>query len=134
MRIFWRILAALVVVAAVVGVGVFAYSAGVAHSGTQIVQPDGSGTGLPYMFRWHPFGWFGFGPFACLIPLFLLFLVFAGLRALFWPHPWGWHPMHHRWWRDGDGGERGTPPFFDEWHRRAHTAPDSDKAPEEKQK
>ncbi len=137
MRIFWRILVVVVIIAAIAGIGVFAYNAGLAHGGTQIVQSGGAGgegTVFPHLYRWHPMAWFGWGPLGCLIPLFLLFLVFAGVRALFWPHPWGWHHMHRRWWRDGGEGDRGTPPFFDEWHRRAHTSPDQDKAPEEKQK
>ncbi len=124
MRIFWRILVALVLIAAVAGIGFYAYNAGLAHAGTQITQPDGSGAVRPYFYSWHPFAWFGWGPFGCLIPLFLLFVVFGSVRALFWPRPWGWHHMHRKWWREHwDEEGRDVPPFFDEWHRRAHEHP-----------
>ena len=135
MRIFWRILAALVLIAAVAGIGFYAYNAGLAQAGVQNVQLSAGGTApVPYLHYWHPFFGFGFGPLGCLIPLFLLFLACAALRGLFWHGPMGWRHMHHgRWgWRDENGKD--VPPFFAEWHRRAHTIPDSDKAPGEEQK
>jgi hypothetical protein len=66
---------------------------------------------------------------AGLIPLFLLFLVFGSMRALLWHGPMGWrHQMHHgHWgWRDENGKD--VPPFFEEWHRRAHGEPQDESA------
>ncbi len=126
MRIFWRILAALVLIAAVAGIAFYAYNAGLVQAGgVQSAQLPANGTGpQPFLHYWHPFFWFGFGPLGCLIPLFLLFLACAALRGLFWHGPMGWRHMHHgRWgWRDENG--KGLPPFFDEWHRRAHGEPE----------
>ena len=43
---------------------------------------------------------------------------------------WGWHDENDK----NDKNDKDFPPFFAEWHRRAHTVSDWDKAPEEKQK
>ena len=91
MRIFWRVLAALVLVAAIVGIGVYAYNLGMAQGIAQkITLPAGQPVQAPYMHYGYPFFWSGFGLLGCLIPLFLLFLVFGSLRALFWHGPMGW--------------------------------------------
>ena len=47
----------------------------------------------------------------CLFPLLFFFLIFIALRGLFWHRHWG---RHHDHW------EKGVPPMFEEWHRRAH--------------
>jgi hypothetical protein len=135
MKILWRVLAALVLIAAILGIGVYAYSLGTAHGLAQQIQvPAGQAVQMPYLHYGHPFFGFGFGLFGCLIPFFLLCLVFGSLRAIFWHGPMGMRHMHRRdWdWRNENG--KGVPPFFAEWHRRAHSVPDWDKAPEEKQK
>jgi len=128
MKILWRVLAAVVLIAAIVGIGAYAYSLGTAHGLAQQVQaPAGQAIQMPYLRFGHPFFGFGFGLFSCLIPLFLLFLAFGSLRALFWHDPMGWRHMHRRdWdWRDPNG--KSVPPFFAEWHRRAHAEPEAEK-------
>jgi hypothetical protein len=128
MRIFWRIIALLVLIAAILGIGFYAYNIGMAQGVAQNVTSQAGGSvPVPYMQYWpHPFGFgYGFGFLGCLIPLFLLFLAFGSMRALFWHGPMGWRHHMYRgpWgWRHGDDAEKGkdVPPFFDEWHRRAH--------------
>ena len=131
MRILWRVLAALALVAAIIGIGVYAYNLGMTQGLAQkITVPAGAAVPLSYMRFGHPFG-FGFGLLGCLVPLFLLCLVFGSLRALFWHGPLGMRAMHHRnWgWRDGNG--KGVPPFFAEWHRRAHAEPEDESTKKE---
>ncbi len=131
MRILWRVLVVLVVVGAIVGLGFYAYNVGLASGQAQAVPVQGGQVPVaPYPYFWHPF--WGFGFLSCLIPLFLLFLVFGSLRVLFWRGPMGmrrhWH--HGPWgWRDPEG--KGVPPFFEEWHRRAHGEPEP---PQDQQK
>jgi hypothetical protein len=110
-RSVFRVLAiALLVMTAAAFVGVGAYNAGVARgiaeSGQAITAPA---AGAPFVYVWpRPWG-FGFFPF---FPLFFLVLLFFVFRGLFWRGPWrgGWACY----------GDRGVPPAFDEWHRRAH--------------
>jgi hypothetical protein len=123
MRILWRVLIVLVLIAAILGIGVYAYNLGITRGLAQNVQvPAGQAVPMPYLHYGYPVFGFGFGLLGCLIPLFLLFLIFGSLRALFWHGPMGWRHMHRRhWgWRDENGKDRDVPPFFDEWHRRAH--------------
>jgi len=129
-RIFWRVVAAVVLIAAVAGIAYYAYNAGLAQVGTQGAQLPANGTGSQpyYVYPWHPFFWFGYGPLGCLIPLFLLLLAFAALRGLFWHGPMGWrHYMHHRHWDWQDKDDKFVPPMFEEWHRRAHEKPEEEK-------
>ena len=132
MRILWRVLVVIVLIAAILGIGVYAYNVGIAQGLAQKVQAPALGTVpvTPMMYYGHPFfGFgFGFGLLGCLIPLFLLFLVFGSLRFLFWRGPMGgWGHMHHRRWEWRDENSKDVPPFFAEWHRRAHAAPDEEK-------
>lgn len=139
MRIFWRILAALVLIAAIVGVGFYAYGLGFAQkvATTTTTNP----VPAPYAYPWpHYYGFgFGWGFLGCLIPLFLFFLILGSFRAVIGHGPMGWrrHWHHHGpWgWHDEEGKEgKEVPPFFAEMHRRMHANPDWDKAPEDKQK
>ena len=133
MRILWRVLVALVLVAAILGIGVYAYNIGMAQGLAQKVQlPAGGVTQMPYLYFGHPFFGFGFGFLGCLVPLFLFFLVFGSMRALFWhgPRDWDRMRMHRRHWDWQDENGKGVPPFFAEWHRRAHGEPESDKKQE----
>jgi hypothetical protein len=129
MRIFWRVLAVVVLLAAIAGIGVYAYNLGAAQGLAQKVPAQmGETVPMPYLVYGHPFFGFGFGLIGCLVPLFLLFLAFGSLRALFWHAPIGWSRMYHRrhWdWRDDKN--RDVPPFFAEWHRRAHADPEEPK-------
>ncbi len=127
-HIVFRILAGLVLLAAIGGIAFFAYNAGLAHGAALDLKPliaEGQsqpqapmpGYGFHGMVFQHTMPFFGFGCFGILIPLFLLFLAFAAMRHLFWGPRWGRHMhMHDRW------GE-GVPPMFAEWHRRAHADP-----------
>ena len=125
-RIVIKVVLALVLVGAIIGLGAFAYRAGVTQGlmlsaqapAGEAVQPP-----MPYypMYYGHPF--YGFGFLGCLIPLFLIFLVFFAFRGLFWGGPRHWGYMHHGPW---GRGEPGSPPtMFSEWHRQAHAQPPS---------
>jgi hypothetical protein len=120
-----RIIAGLVLVAALAAIGYFAFQAGVAQGSPVTIQaPSGQTAPAPYPYPYYgwgmpfhrPFG-FGFGFLGCLIPLFLFFLVFGAFRFLLWGPRWGWrHYRHGPWGR----WENGVPPMFDDWHKRAH--------------
>lgn len=120
-KIFARIIAALVLVAAVAGIAFFAFSAGVAQGAAtklpaSVTQPGN----MPYPqygmpFFWHPFaGFFGF-----LIGLFLLFFVLRMISFVVWGPRWG-HMGHRHMWRHGWDEDGGVPPMFKEMHDRAH--------------
>jgi len=99
MRILWRVLVVIVLIAAILGIGVYAYNIGMATGLAQKVQVQAAPPAhMPYMYYGHAFPGFGFGfgLFGCLIPLFLLFLVFGSLRFLFWRGPMGLGQMHRR--------------------------------------
>ena len=133
-RIVIAVVIVLALVAGAAGIGVNAYNAGVARGladSGEFARPEGAGGPDPYYgFRgpyFYPgrhFG-YGFGPFGCLFPLLGLFLFFALLKGLVWRGPWGWgrHMRHGPW-------EKGLPPMFEEWHRKAHETPSQ---PAEKQ-
>ncbi len=133
-KIALRIVSALVLIAAIAGIGFFAYQAGVAHGSPVTIQaPSGETAPLPpypyygYGYPFHrPFGFgFGFGCLGLLIPLFLFFLAAKAFRVLFWGPRFGWG--HHGPWRRG-WGEEGVPPMFREMHDRAHgKQPEEDK-------
>jgi hypothetical protein len=133
-HIVFRIIAGLILLAAIAGIAFFAYQAGTLHSVTANVQLPAE-NGLRYYPHFGMFPFFGLG---CLIPLFVFFLVclaFGSMRRLIWGPRWGWRHMHDRMERGpmghhGPWGE-GVPPFFAEWHKRAHE--EAGKAPEEKQ-
>jgi hypothetical protein len=136
-HIVFRILAGLVLLAAIAGIAFFAFNAGVVH-GTALnvqapaaVQPEKVPGAYPYGYGMpfhHPFPFFGFGCFGLLIPLFLLFLAFAAMRHMIWGPRWGhhMHGMHHGPWGDKGPWDEGVPPMFAEWHRRAHETPTDD--------
>ena len=135
--IVFRIVSALVLLAALAGIAFFAFNAGMAQGvATNIQIPAGESGNLPYPYYgygmpyWRHVPFFGFGCFGLLVPLFLLFLAFGAFRRLLWGPRWGWH-MHRRGWGSpmghGPWGES-VPPMFAEWHRRAH----GEEPPEEK--
>ena len=134
-KIGLRIVAALVLIAAIAGIGFFAYQAGVAQGSPITIQaPSGDANGVPAPYPYygygmpfhHPYGFgFGFGCFGPLLALFLLFLAFKSFRLMMWGPRWGWG--HHRGGPWGRHWENGVPPMFEEWHKRAHG-----EAPEEK--
>jgi len=134
--IWFRIIAGLVLIVALVGIGLFAYNAGIAQGLAQNVQAQAGQaptTTLPYYaFPYGPrfYGFGGFGLLGCLIPLFFIFLAFAALRGLFWFGPRRWNHRHHGPWgmhsESPEDWDKGVPPMFEEWHRRSHEKPASD--------
>lgn len=127
-KIALRIFSGLVLIAAIAAIAYFAFNAGVAQgSPVTINAPQGQPYPMPYYH--HGFGmpmpFFGFGCFGILITLFLFGLAMKAFRMMMWGPRWG--HMHHGPWRHG-WGERGVPPMFEEWHKRAHgEAPADDK-------
>jgi hypothetical protein len=120
-----RIVAALVLIAAIAGIAFFAFQAGVARgSPVTIEAPSGETAPLPYPYYGYgmplhrPFG-FGFGFLGFLLLLFLFFAALRAFRFLFWGPRWGWghHGGHGAWRRPW---ENGVPPMFEDWHKRAH--------------
>jgi hypothetical protein len=125
MRILWRVLVGLVLVAAIIGIGLYAYNIGIAQGLAQKVPVPAVGPAqIPYLGYGYPFFGFGFGFLGCLVPLFLFFLVFGSMRALFWHGPIAWRHMQGRRWGWHDQNDKDIPPFFEEWHRRAHGNPE----------
>jgi len=120
-----RIVSALVLLAAIAGIGFFAFRAGVAQGSPVIIQaPSGETVTTPYMYPGYEFGHtrfffpFGFGCFGPLLALFLLFTALRASRFLFWGPRWGRGHHHHGPWGWHWGG--GVPPMFNELHKRAH--------------
>ncbi len=135
--IVFRIVMALILIAALVGIGLYAYNAGIARGVAQNIQVQTGNpptTTIPYYaypYGPHFFWWGGFGILGCLIPLFLIFLAFSALRGLMWFGPRRWHHFRHGQWgvppESGQGDwHEGVPPMFDEWHRRSHQKPDTE--------
>ncbi|HEV8354722.1 MAG TPA: hypothetical protein VGR24_11095 [bacterium] len=111
------ILMMVVLIAIGVAVANNAYQVGLAQGLAQSSQPGAQpqpGMGPYYYGPWH-YGWFGhgFGFFGFLFPLLFFFLIFALLRGL-----WFWGRGGPGSWHRGAGA--GAPPWFEEWHRRAH--------------
>ena len=138
-HVVFRIIAGLILLAAIAGIAFFAYQAGVAHEVTANIQGPASGTTVsPYPFYGMPFGYFGwfpgFGFLGCLIPIFLLFLAFGAMRWMMWGPRWGWRRMHRGSMENGPWG-RDIPSMFNEWHRRMHESDEGkqsvDKKPEQ---
>lgn len=140
-HIVFRVIWALFWLAALVGVGVLAYNAGVtrglADSGKLVVVPPAGGV-APYPYAAGPYLHYGlFGPGMGLLSCLALFLgfglIFSLLRLALWRRPWGgpmgwgWHghPGDFREWRRW---EKGYPPIVEEWHRKMHT-PDQPETP-----
>jgi hypothetical protein len=130
-RIWFRILAGLVVIAAIAGIAFFAFNAGVATHVQMPINGDGQAPAPYYGYGfWHPLPFFGFGCFGPLIALFLLFIALRAVSFIFWGPRWGhWGHMHREHWRHG-WGEEGVPPMFQNWHDRAHGKPETDKKDE----
>lgn len=120
--IILRVVLGLVLVAAIIGLGAFAYKAGVMQGytisaqapSTEIIPPQFAYTPMLYG---SPF--IGFGFLGCLIPLFLLLVIFTAFRGIFWRGSRGWRHMQPGHWM-GEYMGKGVPPILDEWHRRMH--------------
>jgi hypothetical protein len=127
MRRGWPIVATILGVLLLVGVGVAAYNAGVdagvrqgAEAGQVVEVVDGHG-----YYGWHG----GFFPFGFLFfPLFILgifLLVRFAIGGPRWGRGYGWGGPHGPW---SDEGRARFEDRFDDWHRRQHeqgsTSPD----------
>jgi predicted lipid-binding transport protein (Tim44 family) len=66
-------------------------------------------------------GFLGFigGIFRFIGTLLLIGLIVFAVRMLFFKRGWG-GPGRWGWGGSGGQGHRGMPPFFEEWHKRAH--------------
>jgi hypothetical protein len=122
MRVFFRVILALVLIGAVVGLGAGVYNAGVTQglvASGKVALPDGAtGAVAPYVSygMYRPFG-FGFGLFGLIFPLLFFFLLFGAIRGLFFRGArgsWGHGP-----WNRGDW-DKNVPPMVQEWHRKMH--------------
>lgn len=127
-KVWARILAGLVLLAAIAGIAFFAFNAGAATHIQLPATANGNGQAPvpPYAYGhayWRPFPFFfGFGCFGPLIALFLIFLAFRAFSfMLFGPRWFFWRrhgPWRHGWDEAGD-----VPPMFRDWHDRAHGQP-----------
>ena len=130
-NIVFRIIAGLVLLAAIAGIAFFAYQTGVTHSTAASIQLPVTQSGQPVQsYYWHPF--FGVDIFSLLFDFFLLLLAFSAMRHLIFGPRWGWRHMAHGSIRHGPWSED-VPPMFDEWHRRAHASHEGDKVSGEDQ-
>lgn len=126
-----RTIGVIILLSLIGGAGYMTYRAGVAQGIMQapevavaIEKAAENGQVAPVMPMYgypHPYG-FGhphfFNPFGAIcFSILFLFLFFGAMKMIFFRrmrHGWG----HHGHWRkDWEGG---MPPFFDEWHKRAH--------------
>jgi hypothetical protein len=126
MKIFARVIAALVLIGVIAGIAFFAFNAGIAQGvATKLPQSAPQLGTMPYPyygmpFFWHPFGIFG-GIFGFIIGLFVLMFIFRLFSfVLFGPrwgrgeHMMGQHAWRHGWY-EGD-----VPPMVKEMHDRMH--------------
>ena len=132
----FRVLAVLLVVGLLAGIGISVYNAGVDQGLAQNVTTTASGApavvyGYPgYYGHWG----FGFGFFGIFFWILGIFLIFGLLRAAFGWGRWGrgrWGGYGHGGYGYGPGGfkpghhddpRRG---MLDEWHREAHGSGES---------
>lgn len=128
----FRVVMALVLIAALAGLGAGVYYFGF-NQGLASAPEFAAGKTFDSVFPFHPgmaamhrpFGFGFFGPLSCLGPLFLFMLVIFALRALFWGGPRGRHFMHGPWGAHcSDANGHDVPPMFAEWHRRVHAQPE----------
>lgn len=135
-KIWFRIVAALLLIAGIVALGVFAYNLGVARGttlGVNWAEMPAKAAGMaPYGYH-HPLG---LGLLACGLPLLLAFLFFGALRHLLFFRRFAFggprHWVRHSHWSAGDRPEH-IPPFVEEWHRKMHeNQPPAAEAPDQK--
>jgi hypothetical protein len=124
--IVYRLLFGLLLLAAIAGIAVLAYNAGVVRGEAVNAQAPVAQNGSPVyptypLPLWGFFPFFGFGFFGPLVLIFLLFLAFGAARRMIWGPRFGWHGMHRRYgpWGEPGSGEE-IPPMIAEMHRRMH--------------
>jgi len=139
-HIFFRLLAGLLLLAAIAGIALLAYNAGVTHGqalGAVAPATQNSGQVYPVYPFWWPFPFFGFGFFGLLAAFFLFWIAFAALRFALWGPRFGWHRWRRGygyWGERGSGEEPSIPPMMAELHRRMHEAEGSKPADQPTQK
>ena len=138
-HIFFRILAALVLIGAIAGIGVLAYNAGIAHQTAIVATTPTAQTGSPVVVTpfWWPYPLLGFGFFGFLAVFFLFWIAFGALRILFWGPRFGWRRWHRGygyWGERGPGEDYPIPPMMAELHRRMHAADEGKSADQSTQK
>jgi hypothetical protein len=126
-HIVFRIIAGLVLLAAIAGIAFFAYQAGVTHGVAANLQLPVTENGEVFHPHYGMRPFVGFGFFGVLFVFFLIALAFGAMRRMIFGPRWGWRHMRDRMERGPMGhapwGE-GVPPMFAEWHKRAHEAPE----------
>ncbi|HJP72543.1 MAG TPA: hypothetical protein VJ975_12570 [Candidatus Limnocylindria bacterium] len=124
MRTFIRVLAALLVVALVVGIGTTIYNAGV-DAGLAAAPALASGDPVPvgaygpYVHGWYGHGW-GFGFFGIFFWILGIFLIFGLLRFAFGAGRWGGRGSGH-----GRGGWSDCRDRIEAWHAEMHRRSDA---------
>ncbi len=128
LRVVLSVLLMLLILAGVAALGWSAYNAGfaqgIAQNGARSLP--GGGAAQPFWSWGGPLYGFWLGPLGCLVPLAVLFLLFALLRPLFWlgmggHHMGGWGAYGERRKHFRDMAE--------EWHRQAHAESSTEQAP-----
>jgi hypothetical protein len=119
------VLVALIVLVGLGSLGWVTYNAGVAQglseSGKLALPASAGAAGVAPAYAYPHLWGYGLGPLGCLVPLFVILFFFMLFRMAFWglgARRWGGFghgPSFGRW-----DSERGVPPFFESWHKRAH--------------
>ncbi len=121
-NIYFRLFFGLVLIAAIAGVALLAYNAGIVRGeALSAAAPAGQTANptYPVPFFWWSFPFFGF--FGVIALFFLIAIVFRAARFMIWGPRYGGYWMHRRYgrWGDRDWSE-GVPPMMAEMHRRMH--------------
>jgi hypothetical protein len=126
--IVFRIIMVFILIGAIIGLGIFAYQLGL-HRGiavdAQLPEGEAGQVVVPYGWMHYGYPYLGFGFLTCLVPIFLLFVVFCAIRLIFGHNHWGWRTHRFGYWGmnhmpSKEGWEKDVPPVFSEWHRKVH--------------
>lgn len=118
-----KIILCVVLIGIIAALGGIAYQAGMVSGQAQGETVNDAA--VPYVYHYGIFGFPFMGVFAIIIPLILICMAIRVLDCIFWGGRGRWkHFYRHGPWRmyadDRWNWDDDTPPFFDEWHRRAH--------------
>lgn len=136
-HILFRIISAVILIAAIAGIAAFAFNAGMSRGlalnpqSAAIMEQVRPGMDYGFPYRAHMF------PGAFLPGLFFVIFLFflaagAGRRMMCGPrYGWGHHLHHHGGgWDENRSDENFVPPMFAEMHRRAHEKTGAEPKPE----